>query len=1103
MKKLLDAAKELPNRLTMPVMWPETFTHLMSMDRRHQWDPETLAEESLLVRERAFADPERLMELLHTSESGLIQLATLAKQWERRQANAVRLLRQQLDTLNMQRIEAERKHRQILEEQWSPRLNNSTYTIKREDGAESTSPMEEDEMSSSGGSGSRGSLVGSVSGSFGDEHDGSVEYWKERAKTLDHLLAESLQREQVLLSRLHENLVEPTVSLPLEELQDHLQRLDNFLHFTLRKAPVVVGHQDKELRYRFVYNAFPSLAEEEVMGKTDAEIYSGLGVDEVMEFKREVLQRGWPLKREINFDTDLFGPKTFLIAAEPVFSKTGDILGLNYVAMDVTDEAAKREKIICLREDIAVQKAMESELHKTIDITEETMRAKQMLATMSHEIRSPLSGVVSMAEVLATTKLDTEQRQLVDVMMSSGDLVLQLINDILDLSKVESAMKLEAKKFRPREVVKHVLQMTLASVQHKHLVLEGDVADEVPVEVIGDVLRIRQVFTNLVSNAIKFTHKGVVAIKMRLESSPDTPASNRAFAKFQTNKACKPVINVGPSSSPDSSSLAQSINNQQASPPRPHAQNTSEANNQLDPKDGSDSSQISRSTSTASSVSTLSSASSTLSSLSSASSFSAKALDEVSSVEPGEATPPSTMWESPKSYEKSAEVIWLHCEVCDTGIGIPEAALPSLFEKYTQVSTTHARKYGGTGLGLAICKQLVGLMGGTLKVASKENEGSTFSFTLPLRAVKEKPSQVQLNDKVYRMISDSQEKTEISSKKRGYFQFTPNVIPSTVGSTRPLLHSPSADGKGKNGKAMDVSKLRQMYGESFAQNSQPGGLGDHSQTGETNSTADKALPKEENRLPLSSRDVTGSSSSQSCCDGPSDLIHKRGCAATSDTSCQPPPSLKSNTPKNNAGGSKASIPPLPPARILNSSPNADQRPQRLPRILLAEDNKVNVMVAQSMLKRLGHSLEVVSNGAEAVHAVQKSNYDLILMDVSMPVMDGLEATRLIRRFEDTGQWLYSEEQGESERSGSSSSSTDNSVVSQKSETAGMLIASPRQRTPIIAMTANALADNVVECYNHGMDCFIAKPVTFQKLEQVLKQFIPWLDHERGRSLLSS
>lgn len=75
-------------------------------------------------------------------------------------------------------------------------------------------------------------------------------------------------------------------------------------------------------------------------------------------------------------------------------------------------------------------------------LAEETMRAKQMLATMSHEIRSPLSGVVSMAEILSTTKLNHEQRQLIDVMISSGDLVLQLINDILDLSKVESGLTL-------------------------------------------------------------------------------------------------------------------------------------------------------------------------------------------------------------------------------------------------------------------------------------------------------------------------------------------------------------------------------------------------------------------------------------------------------------------------------------------------------------------------------------------------------------------------------------------------------------------------------------------------------------------------------------
>ncbi|KAL2490045.1 Histidine kinase 5 [Forsythia ovata] len=114
------------------------------------------------------------------------------------------------------------------------------------------------------------------------------------------------------------------------------------------------------------------------------------------------------------------------------------------------------------------------------------MRAKQMLATMSHEIRSPISGVISIAEIFSATKLDKEQRQLLKLMLSSGDLVLQLINDILDLSKVESGdMKLEATKFRSREVVKHVLQTTAASLQ-KLLTLEGQVADDVPVEDSSD-----------------------------------------------------------------------------------------------------------------------------------------------------------------------------------------------------------------------------------------------------------------------------------------------------------------------------------------------------------------------------------------------------------------------------------------------------------------------------------------------------------------------------------------------------------------------------------------------------------------------------------------
>jgi CheY-like chemotaxis protein len=161
------------------------------------------------------------------------------------------------------------------------------------------------------------------------------------------------------------------------------------------------------------------------------------------------------------------------------------------------------------------------------------------------------------------------------------------------------------------------------------------------------------------------------------------------------------------------------------------------------------------------------------------------------------------------------------------------------------------------------------------------------------------------------------------------------------------------------------------------------------------------------------------------------------------------------------------------AKISTDSSNAAPQsagPHRALRVLLAEDNKVNIMVAQSMLKRLGHTLEAVGNGADVIQALQRSSYDLILMDIHMPIMNGLEATKRIRQFEKMGSWA----------------SPDSLELSPEFCISDALPA----RIPIIAMTANALHDNVEECFRHGMDYFIAKPVTFTKLEQVLKQLFP-------------
>ncbi|KAJ6383117.1 hypothetical protein OIU77_031528 [Salix suchowensis] len=494
-------------------MWPEDIDSSKPYVEKPVGDQDML-EEVTIVEGPTIVDFHHLVELTNYTDRGSSQLAHLVQHWEYKQANAVRLLREELDILSKQREEVELKKLEILEDF---RFDEERYGGDKRQisildeifDIYQDIPRRKSDI-----------IVQSKRVHIDAEFD-TVAYWKQRAVHLERLLEASVHREEILAEKLQESIQNlEKQSSPIEELTQILKRADNFLHFVLQNAPVVIGHQDKDLRYRFIYNHFPRLQEEEIIGKTDVEIFSGAGVKESQDFKKEVLDKGLPAKREITFETELFGSKTFLIYVEPVFSKSGETIGINYMGMDVTDQVRKREKMARLREEMAVQKAKETELNKTIHITEETMRSKQMLATMSHEIRSPLSGVVSMAEILSTTNLDREQRQLLNVMISSGDLVLQLINDILDLSKVESGvMKLEATKFRPREVVKHVLQTAAASLQ-KIVTLEGRVADDVPIEVIGDVLRIRQILTNLISNAIKFTHEGKVGINLYVVSDP-------------------------------------------------------------------------------------------------------------------------------------------------------------------------------------------------------------------------------------------------------------------------------------------------------------------------------------------------------------------------------------------------------------------------------------------------------------------------------------------------------------------------------------------------------------------------------------------------------
>ncbi|KAI7752512.1 hypothetical protein M8C21_015863 [Ambrosia artemisiifolia] len=831
-----------------------------------------LLEDLTFNEEPTIVDFQRLLELTNYSEKGSSQLSYLVKNWEWKQENAVRLLREELENLRKQQHGFELKKLEILEEH---RFENDDYGCDKRP----VSILDEVyEIFQDVPKKRTDVIVQDETLEIDDECDANtVRYWKQRALHFEKLLSISVQREQMLLEKLEESIEKlEKQSSPVEELSQILKRADNFLHFVLQNAPVVIGHQDKELRYRFIYNHFPSLGEEDIIGKTDVEIFKGGGVKESQDFKKEVLEKGIPGKREITFETELFGAKTFLIYVEPVFSKAGETIGVNYMGMEITDQVKKREKMAKLREEIAVQKARETELNKTIHITEETMRAKQILATMSHEIRSPLSGIISMAEILSTTKVDKDQKQLLSVMLSSGDLVLQLINDILDFSKVESGvMKLEATKFRPREVIKHVLQTAAASLK-KMLILEGHVADDVPVEVIGDVLRIRQILTNLISNAVKFTHEGKIKIKLYLITDP-----------------C----------------LEDQIKHEENEP------------------------------------------------------------------------------------QSHGNMVWIRCDVQDTGIGIPETALPLLFKKYMQAGTDTARKYGGTGLGLAICKQLVELMGGRLTVTSKVNHGSTFTFVLPHKVPQACDSSDETDDYQDGDDNGSMDEDDVNC---GFFQFKTQTLGSLFSC---------------NGYGPTHELTRNEVGSDKL---------DRASVLENNNTNHMTVDQDEDRP-----------------------FHD--------------PCIKKNRPSN-----------LNMMRVDSSTTTSKSSARH--KILLVEDTVVNVMVAKRMMKQLNQDMDVVNNGVEALRAVQRCDYSLILMDVCMPVMDGLQATRLIRSYEKNSNWDEARLAGVD-------------ITDQMSR-------EPRKRIPIIAMTANAMSESAEECFTNGMDSFITKPVTLQKLKQCLEQYLP-------------
>ena len=183
----------------------------------------------------------------------------------------------------------------------------------------------------------------------------------------------------------------------------------------------------------------------------------------------------------------------------------------------IKDEEGNITHYVYVKEDISERKVFENELLSAKEKAEEASNAKsRFLANMSHEIRTPMNGIVGMAQLLTLTDLNEEQSEYVDMIHYSSDVLLKIINDVLDFSKIESGkFKLNEEEFNIIELLDNTFKILRSDAESKRLKFVFDVDKSLNIKVLGDRYRLNQILTNLISNAIKFTQQGEIRVKVK------------------------------------------------------------------------------------------------------------------------------------------------------------------------------------------------------------------------------------------------------------------------------------------------------------------------------------------------------------------------------------------------------------------------------------------------------------------------------------------------------------------------------------------------------------------------------------------------------------
>ena len=691
--------------------------------------------------------------------------------------------------------------------------------------------------------------------------------------------------------------------------------------------------KDETLEIIFANKRFAELHKadpEDFMGKRASE-YFGEEAEYFEKSERETLTSGNVVELQEDYEED--GEQRSRLVHK---SRVETDSGKPYVTISLTDvtEIRNRERAL----EVAEQKAQLSDRAKS-----------EFLANMSHEIRTPMNGVLGMAELLAKSELDPKQKTFTDIIVKSGNALLTIINDILDFSKIDAGqLVLDPAPFNLRESIEDVATLVSAKAKEKQLEMIARVAPDLPDRFVGDVGRFRQIITNLMGNAVKFTEEGHVLVDV--------------------------------------------------------------------------------------------------------------------------------------SGDVTEKGFLLKCKVTDTGIGIPQDKLETIFEKFSQVDTSASRRHEGTGLGLAITAKLVDMMGGKVGVESSVGEGSTFWFAIELPVEegamrKAKTIPVDVSGARVLIIDDNPVNRDILMEQMTAWAFDAFAVESGPKGLAMLKQAARA------GHSADIAivdyqmpdmtgdeVIRQIRGNeeigdmpvilltSVDQALQPAMLRelevDHHllKPARSSHLLECIVSALQSRLGIDPESATefGGIEDQAA------LAWLSGTNAGAAGKTADKPVAKNKHADEGRGSSamrdKPSTASVEASKTEHVEVSTSPQTAREPKIdlLIAEDNEVNQLVYGQIFAQLDYTYEVVDNGQKAVDAVERLNPKIVLMDVSMPVMNGIEATEEIR-------------------------------------------ASGHKDLPIIGVTAHALKGDRDKCLEAGMSDYLPKPISPDRLAEKLSQWWPKVD----------